>query len=200
MSPINTLRSTHVPSGASGPHSCLPGTDGAGASGDERGHGRGADQDKPSILCPPMPPRTPPPRLPQVSRKPQKAPESPSIQRQQLPTCSTCAHLSKNIQEKRKRKSLYLLFSQFSPRHCGRSKKRRRERERITISAATAHPTADCCLLADGSGLEEEGAQEPRRPAGEAGPRRPRERGWEPTFRLAKTKDHRTPWARGPVS
>lgn len=72
--------------------------------------------------------------------------------------------------------------------------------ERITISATAAHLTVDGCLLADWSGLQEEGAREPRRPAGEAGPRRHLERGWEPMFHLAKTKDHRTPWARGPES
>lgn len=62
---------------------------------------------------------------------------------QQLSRCSTCAYLSKTIQEKEK-KSLYLLFSQFSPRHSGLSKKRKEKRERITISCHLASGCLSC--------------------------------------------------------
>lgn len=53
----------------------------------------------------------------------------------------------------KKRKSLYLLFSQFFPRHCGLSKKKKkRERkkgERIRINVAIVHLVASCDLLID---------------------------------------------------
>lgn len=127
MSPINTLLPSHFPSSSSGP--LLPSV-GRSFGGRERGHvtshhrhcQRGANPAKPSILCPQAPP-------PPTSGE---APETPSTHQQQLPRCSTCSHLSKTIRGtgwgNKKRKSLYLLFSQFFPRHCGLSKKKRRER------------------------------------------------------------------------
>lgn len=161
MSPINTFPSSHFSSGASGPQFCLPGTAGAGALGDERGHRRGARRRTSQTLhpLPPGPPRTP--RRPTPSEP--EAPESPSIQRQQLPTCSTCAHLSKTIQEE-KRESLYTFYSaNFSRGTVGSLRKEEERGERITINVTTAHLAADCCLLADWSGLEEEGAEGTRR-------------------------------------
>lgn len=60
---------------------------------------------------------------------------------------------AKNYSGGKKRKSFYLLFSQFFPRHCGLSKKKKkRERkkgERIRINVAIIHLVASCDLPID---------------------------------------------------
>ena len=65
-----------------------------------------------------------------------------------------CSKINKGVYSGgKKRKSFYLLFSQFFPRHCGLSKKRKkRERkkgERIRINVAIIHLVASCDLPID---------------------------------------------------
>lgn len=90
----------------------------------------------------------------------------------------------------KKRKSLYLLFSQFFPRHCGLSKKRRRERRELQSGMPPRiWLLARCLVRCAGGGSQGPAPEKPLR-------WRPLQRRWEPTFRL--TKEHRTPRACAP--
>lgn len=86
-----------------------------------------------------------------------ETPAIPGAHHQQLLRCSTCSYLSKTIQEE-KRKSLYLLFSQFSRRRSGLSKKREREsRENYNQPGPCASGSACCWLRGRGRMGEGEG-------------------------------------------
>ena len=73
------------------------------------------------------PPPLQPPQIPSLQRI--GNPEPPAI----IVSSSQDVqhgHICQKLFRKKKRKSLYLLFSQFFPRHCGLSKKKKRERKR----------------------------------------------------------------------
>lgn len=75
-----------------------------------------------------------------------ETPAIPGAHHKQLVRCSTCSYLSKTIHGE-KRKSLYLLFCQFSPRRSGLSKKREGESRENCNQPGPPASGAQCCWL-----------------------------------------------------